>query len=57
MSFRLGLAARPMTLICKKITVEISKEVETGCNVAESSKEVCGSKRVVFLLLLMMNEI
>jgi hypothetical protein len=35
-----------MTLLCKKIVAK-SKEVKTGCNLAESSKEAYGSKRDV----------
>jgi hypothetical protein len=32
-------------LLCKKIIVAKSKEVKTGCNLAEYSKEGYGSKR------------
>jgi hypothetical protein len=42
------------TLLCKKIIVAKSKEVKTGCNLAESSKEGYGSKRAVLLMILMM---
>jgi hypothetical protein len=31
-----------------------SKEAETGCNLAESSKEAYGSKRAVLPMMLMM---
>jgi hypothetical protein len=43
-----------MTLLCKKMIVVKSKEVKTRSNLAESSKESCGSKRAVLLLLLLM---
>jgi hypothetical protein len=35
-------------LLCKKITVPKSKEVKARCNLAESSKEGCGSKKGCF---------
>jgi hypothetical protein len=35
----------------KKITVAKSEEMKTGCNLAESSKEGCGSKRVVMVMM------
>jgi hypothetical protein len=38
----------------KKNTVAISKQVKIGCNLAESSKEAYGSKRVVLPMLIMM---
>jgi hypothetical protein len=41
-------------MLCKKNTVAKSKEVKTGCNLAESSKEDCGSKRPVLLLMMTM---
>jgi hypothetical protein len=41
------LDARLMTLLCKKIIVMKSKEVETGSNMTESSKEGFSSKRAV----------
>jgi hypothetical protein len=37
-----------MTLLCKKINVAKSKEVKTGCNLAESSKEGYELKRCCF---------
>jgi hypothetical protein len=43
-----GLDTRLTTLLCKKTTVAKSKEVESGCNLAESSKEGYGSKMAVF---------
>jgi hypothetical protein len=48
-----------MNLICKQITVAKSKEVKTGSNLAESSKEGYGSKRVVLpmMMMMMMNSI
>jgi hypothetical protein len=42
------------TLLRKKITVAKSKEMETGCSLAESSKEGCGSKRAVLPMMMMM---
>jgi hypothetical protein len=45
------LNARLTTLLCKKIIVAKSKEVKTGCNLAETSKE--GSESAV--LSMMMN--
>jgi hypothetical protein len=41
-------------LLCIKIIVTKSKEVKTGCNLAESSKEGCGSNRVVLPMMMMM---
>jgi hypothetical protein len=38
----------------ENITVAKSKEVKTKCNLAESSKEGCGSKRVILPVLVMM---
>jgi hypothetical protein len=40
-------------LLCKKITVAESKEVKTGPNLTESSKEGCGSKGAVLPVLMM----
>jgi hypothetical protein len=52
------LDARLTTLLCKKIIVAKPKEVKTGCNPTESSREAYGSKRTglpkLLLLLLMM---
>jgi hypothetical protein len=49
------LDARLATLLCKrKITVAKSKEVKTGSNLAESSKEGYGSKRAVLPMMMMM---
>jgi hypothetical protein len=33
------------TLLCKRITAAKSKEVKTGCNLAETFKEGYGSER------------
>jgi hypothetical protein len=41
------LDARLTTLLWIKNTVAKSKEVKTGCNLEESSKESCGSERAV----------
>jgi hypothetical protein len=48
------LDAEITTLLCKKITVAKSKEVETSCNLAGSSKEGDGSKRAVLPVTIMM---
>jgi hypothetical protein len=45
---------RLKTLLCKKIIVAKCKEVKTGCNLAESSKEGYGPKRVVLPMMMMM---
>jgi hypothetical protein len=37
----------------KEITVAKSKEVKTGCNLAESCREGYGSKRTVLLMMVM----
>jgi hypothetical protein len=37
-----------MTLLCKNLLVTKSKEVKTGCKLAESSKEGYGSKKGCF---------
>jgi hypothetical protein len=42
-------------LLCKKVNVTKSKEVKTGCNLAESCKEGCGSKRGCFANVMAMN--
>jgi hypothetical protein len=42
-----------MTLLCKIITVAKSKEVKTSSNLAESSKEGYGPKRVVLPKMMM----
>jgi hypothetical protein len=50
------LDARLTTLLCKKIHIFTkSKEVKTGYNLAESSKEGCGSKRAVLPMMMMKN--
>jgi hypothetical protein len=47
------LDARLTTLLCKKKNIVAkSKEVKTGCNLAESSKEGCGSKRTVLQIMM-----
>jgi hypothetical protein len=48
------LDARLTTLLCKKIIVAKSKEVEIGSNLAESSKKGCGLKTAVFPMMMMM---
>jgi hypothetical protein len=48
------LDARLTTFALKKNIVAKSKEVKTGCNMAQSSKEDCGSKRAVLPMLIMM---
>jgi hypothetical protein len=42
------------TLLCKRVTVAKFKEVKTGSNLAESSKEYYGSKRAVLPMMKMM---
>jgi hypothetical protein len=49
-----GLDARLMTLLCMQIIVTKSKKVKTGCNLAESSMEGCGSKRDNLPMMVMM---
>jgi hypothetical protein len=48
------LDAKLTTLLCEKgkITVPKCKEVKTGCSLAESSKEGCGSKRVALPVMI-----
>jgi hypothetical protein len=41
------------TLVCKRIVVAKSKELKTGCNLAECSKEGHGSKRAVLPMMMM----
>jgi hypothetical protein len=41
-------------MLCRKITVAKCKAMKTGCNLAESSKEVYGSKRAILLMMMMM---
>jgi hypothetical protein len=48
------LDARLTTLLCKRITVAKPKEVKTGSNLAESSKEDYGSTRAVLPMVVMM---
>jgi hypothetical protein len=48
------LEARLTSLLCKKINVAKSKEVKTGLNLAESSKEGYGSKRALFPMIMTM---
>jgi hypothetical protein len=43
-----------MTLLCKKNIVTKSKEVKTGCSLAECSDESYGSKRAVLAMIIMM---
>jgi hypothetical protein len=47
------LDARLTTLLCKKITVAKSKELKTGRNLAEPSKECYGPKRSVLPVMMM----
>jgi hypothetical protein len=44
-----------MILLCNKIIIMESKEVETGCNLEESSKEGYGSKRAVLPMIMMIS--
>jgi hypothetical protein len=43
-----------MPLLCKKIIGAKFKEVKTGCNLVESSKEDYGSKRALLSMMMMM---
>jgi hypothetical protein len=52
-----GLDARVTTLLYKKRVVEKSKEVKTGSNLTESSKECYGTKSAVLPLMMMMNPV
>jgi hypothetical protein len=49
-----GLETRLTTLLCKRITVVKSRDVKTGSNLAELSKEGYGSKRAVLPMMMMM---
>jgi hypothetical protein len=40
------------TLLCKKVTVGNYEEVKTGCKLAGSSKEGCGSKRDISQIII-----
>jgi hypothetical protein len=42
------LDLRLATLLCKKFIAAKSRDVKTGCNLSEFSKEGYGSKRAVF---------
>jgi hypothetical protein len=42
------------TLRCKNMNIAQSKEVKTGSNMAESSRESCDSKRAVLPIMMMM---
>jgi hypothetical protein len=47
------------TLLCKQITIIKFKEVKTGCNLTEYSKEGYGSEKgflpVMMMMMIMMN--
>jgi hypothetical protein len=49
------LDARLTTLLCQKIIFAKTKEVKTGSNLAESSKEGYGSKTAVLTTTVMIN--
>jgi hypothetical protein len=49
-----GLDARLTTLLCKKVAVTKSKEVKTGCNLTESSKEGYGQKKGSFTIVVVL---
>jgi hypothetical protein len=49
-----GLDARLTTLLCKKKIVAKSKEVKSGCNLAESSKKGYGSKGAVSPMIMVL---
>jgi hypothetical protein len=48
------LDTRLRTLLCKRIIVAKSKEMKTGCNLAESPKGDYGSARAVLPMMVMM---
>jgi hypothetical protein len=50
----LGLDARPTTLLCKRSIVAKSKEMKTGCNLADFSKQSYGSRNAVLPVMMMM---
>jgi hypothetical protein len=50
------LDARLTTLLCKQIIVAKSKEVKTGCNLAESSRQGYGSKSAGLPMMMMIFE-
>jgi hypothetical protein len=50
----LDFERRLINLLCKRITVAKSREVNTGWNLAESSNEDYGSKRAVLPMMMMM---
>jgi hypothetical protein len=52
-----GLDASLTTLLCKRITVVKSKEVKTGYNLAEASKEDCDSNKAALPMMMMMIEL
>jgi hypothetical protein len=45
--------ARLATLVCEKTVIAECKEVKPGLNMEESRKESCGSKRDVWLMMMM----
>jgi hypothetical protein len=47
------LDPRLTALLCKKIIVAKSKEVNTGSDLAESSKEDYGSRRALLAMIMM----
>jgi hypothetical protein len=50
----LGVGRKADDLLCERITLAKSKDVKTGCTLADSSKEGYGSKRAVLPVMMMM---
>jgi hypothetical protein len=48
------LDARLTTLFCKTVIVAKSKEVKTGCNLTEISREGYDSKEAILPMMMMM---
>jgi hypothetical protein len=48
------LDARLTVLLYKKLLLRNPKKVQTGCNLAEPSKEGCGLKMVVLEVIMML---
>jgi hypothetical protein len=53
-SSKLGVDARLKSLLCRKITVAKFRFLKTGCNLAGSSKEACGTKSAVLPMMMIM---
>jgi hypothetical protein len=53
----LELDTRLTDLLCKRINVAKSDEVKNGSNLAEFSREGCGSESVVMLIMMIRNPV